>query len=149
MTEVKIGLKRLDHGVDLPLPSYATPSSAGADLFAAIDSMVNISPRARALIPTGVAIQLPSGYEAQVRSRSGLASKHGVTVLNSPGTIDADFRGEIRVLLINHGTQPFSIERGMRIAQLIIAQVSIAKWHEISKLDDTSRGTGGFGSTGM
>ena len=148
MTDVTIAVKRLGHGADLPLPSYATAVSAGADLFAAINMGINIAPGARTVVPTGIAIQLPVGYEAQIRPRSGIAADHGVTVLNSPGTIDSDFRGEIGVIMVNHGTEPFAIERGMRIAQIIIAPVSIAVWKEVSELNNTSRGTGGFGSTG-
>ena len=148
MTKVTVAVKRLDHGADLPLPSYATTFSAGADLCAALKSTIEIAPGARSLVPTGLAIQLPVGYEAQIRPRSGLALDHGISVLNSPGTIDADFRGEIGVIMINHGDEPFFIEHGMRIAQLIIAPISTIIWHETSELDDTSRGTGGFGSTG-
>ena len=149
MTEVTIAVRRLNHGADLPLPSYATAFSAGADLFAALGATIQLLPGARSVVPTGLAIQLPSGFEAQVRSRSGLAASHGITVLNSPGTIDADFRGEIGVIMVNHGTEAFSIEHGMRIAQLIIAPVLTAVWEEVSELEDTSRGTKGFGSTGM
>ena len=148
MAEVTVAVKRLDNGAGLPLPCYATTDSAGADLYAAIEGKVKIKPRARALIPTGLAIQLPTGYEAQIRPRSGLAVNNGITLLNSPGTIDADFRGEIGVIIINLGDEPFSIERGMRIAQMIIAPVTAAIWQEVSELDDSSRGKGGFGSTG-
>ncbi len=148
MTKVTAYLKRLSHGADLPLPSYATAFSAGADLIAALETPIDLAPGARSIIPTGVAIQLPPGYEAQIRPRSGLASNQGVTVLNSPGTIDADFRGEISVIIINHGADTFTIERGMRIAQIIVAPVSLVVWQEVSELDNTSRGAGGFGSTG-
>ena len=139
----------LSHGEGLPLPSYATQGSAGMDLLAALQTAVILAPGARALIPTGIAIALPAGYEAQVRPRSGLALKHGVTTLNSPGTIDADYRGEIGVILINHGTEPVTIERGMRIAQMVIAPFTQATWQVAASLATTDRGTGGFGSTGF
>ncbi|MBT3556258.1 MAG: dUTP diphosphatase [Rhodospirillales bacterium] len=145
---VQVPLARLPHGMDLPLPGYATDQSAGADLLAAVTEQVTLDPGKRAIVPTGISIALPSGYEAQVRPRSGLAAKHGVTVLNSPGTIDADYRGEVGVILINHGDEPFTIDRGMRIAQLIIAPVSVAQWQETDDLDESARGGGGFGSTG-
>ena len=145
---VQVPLARLPHGVDLPLPGYATDQSAGADLLAAVTEQLTLDPGKRTIVPTGISIALTSGYEAQVRPRSGLAAKHGVTVLNSPGTIDADYLGEVGVILINHGDEPFTIERGMRIAQLIIAPVSIAQWQETDDLDDSARGDGGFGSTG-
>lgn len=145
---VQIPLVRLPHGMNLALPGYATDKSAGADLLAAVGSAVTLSPGGRSIVPTGISIALPDGYEAQVRPRSGLAAKHGVTVLNSPGTIDADYRGEIGVILINHGTEIFTIERGMRIAQLVIAPVSVAAWLETDNLDESARGDGGFGSTG-
>ena len=148
MTKVTVHLKRLAHGADLPLPSYATAFSAGADLIAALETPIHLAPGARSIVPTGVAIQLPPGYEAQIRPRSGLALNQGVTVLNTPGTIDADFRGEISVIIINHGADTFTIERGMRIAQIIVAPVSLVVWQEVSELDNTSRGAGGFGSTG-
>ena len=145
---VHIPLARLPHGMDLPLPGYATDQSAGADLLAAVTEQITLDPGKRAIVPTGISIALPSGYEAQVRPRSGLAAKHGVTVLNSPGTIDADYRGEVGVILINHGDEPFTIDRGMRIAQLIIAPVSVAQWQETDDLGGSARGDGGFGSTG-
>jgi len=148
MTDVIVAIQRLDHGADLPLPEYATAESAGVDLLAAVDGALTLEPGARAMVPAGIAIQLPPGFEAQVRPRSGLAAKHGVTVLNSPGTIDSDYRGEIAVILINHGEDPFVIERGMRIAQMIIAPISSANWRELDNLDETERGAGGFGSTG-
>lgn len=131
-----------------PLPEYATIQSAGMDLKAAIDEPVVLSPLQRALIPTGLYIALPEGTEAQVRPRSGLAAKHGVTVLNSPGTIDADYRGEIRVILVNLSDQPFTVSPGERIAQLVIARYERAEWDEVDVLDETVRGEGGFGSTG-
>jgi dUTP pyrophosphatase len=145
-TEVQ--LIRLAHGKDLALPSYQSAQAAGLDLMAAVAASVAIQPGERALIRTGIAIALPQGYEAQIRPRSGLAAKHGVTVLNSPGTIDADYRGEIQVLLVNLGREPVMIERGMRIAQLVIAPVSRAQLREVPALPDTLRGAGGFGSTG-
>ena len=148
MADVPVPLKRLPHGADFPLPEYATALSAGVDLIAAVAATVALEPGARTIIPTGIAIQLPAGFEAQVRPRSGLAAKHGVTVLNSPGTIDADYRGEVGVVLINHGAETFPVERGMRIAQMIVAPVAVAVWQEVGDLDDTQRGGSGFGSTG-
>lgn len=143
---IKVELKRLPHGQDLPLPAYETAGAAGMDLRAAEDMM--LSPGARALVPTGLSIALPEGYEAQVRPRSGLAVKHGVTVLNAPGTIDCDYRGEVKVPLINHGQQEFVIVRGDRIAQMVIAPVTRIAWSEVDVLDQTVRGAGGFGSSG-
>ncbi|HEX9568133.1 MAG TPA: dUTP diphosphatase [Rhodospirillales bacterium] len=148
MEEVPVTIQRLPHGAGLPLPAPATAASAGADLLAAVGEPVTLMPGQRVLVPTGIAIALPQGYEAQVRPRSGLAAEHGVTLLNSPGTIDADYRGEIGVLLINHGAAPFKISRGMRVAQLVIAPVSRARWREADTLEETTRGAGGFGSTG-
>jgi dUTP pyrophosphatase len=141
---------RLAHGADLPLPSYESPGAAGMDLRAAVeaDAPVVLAPGARAAIPTGLAIALPEGYEGQVRPRSGLALRDGVTTLNTPGTIDADYRGEVKVILINHGAEAVSIRRGDRIAQLIVAPVAQAVWSEVTTLDETGRGAGGFGSTG-
>lgn len=149
MTDIQVKVVQLAHGADLDLPQYATPQSAGMDLLAAVDAAVTLAPMARAIIPTGLAIALPDGYEAQVRPRSGLAAKHGLTVANAPGTIDADYRGEVGVILINLGTEPFVIERGMRIAQMIVAPVVQAQWVVVGDLDDTARGQGGFGSTGV
>ena len=149
LPEVKVAVQRLPHGADLPLPAYATAQSAGLDLMAAIDAEIVLSPGARQLIPTGLAIALPAGFEAQVRPRSGLALKHGVTVLNSPGTIDADYRGEVKVLLINHGAEPFTLKRGDRIAQMVVAPVTRIAWTVASQLDETARGAGGYGSTGI
>jgi dUTP pyrophosphatase len=143
-----VAIRRLPHGADLPLPAYATDGSAGLDLAAAIAAPLPLEPGKRRLVPTGFAIALPTGYEAQVRPRSGLALRHGVTVLNSPGTIDADYRGEIQVLLINLGTDAFVIEPGTRIAQMVIASVAQARWHEVAELPASERGDGGFGSTG-
>ena len=149
MREVRVPVKRLAHAEDLPLPAYATPDSAGVDLVAAVASPVALAPGARALIPTGLAIALPAGTEAQVRPRSGLALKHGITLLNTPGTIDADYRGEVRVILANLGQEPFEVTRGMRIAQMIVAPVTRVAWDEVPELDDSERGEGGFGSTGV
>lgn len=143
---IKVDIKRLPHGEGLPLPAYETAGAAGMDLRAAGD--MTLSPGARALVPTGLSIALPEGYEAQVRPRSGLAVKHGVTVLNAPGTIDSDYRGEVKVPLINHGQQDFVIGRGDRIAQMVIAPVTRIAWSEVEVLDDTARGAGGFGSSG-
>jgi len=148
MSDIEITLQRLPHGDNLELPSAATDFSAGFDLPAAVTEDLVLEPGGRALIPTGIAIQLPAGFEAQVRPRSGLALKHGVTVLNAPGTIDADYRGEIGVILINLGQEAFSITRGMRIAQIVIAHVQNAAWRETETLDETMRGADGFGSTG-
>ena len=147
MTVVKI--RRLPNGAGLPLPSARTPASAGLDLAAAVDDAVLIPPGGRALIPTGFAIALPAGHEGQVRPRSGLAVDFGVTILNAPGTIDADYRGEIRVPLINLGAEPFTVTRGMRIAQLVVAAVAGVDLEEVEQLDETGRGAGGFGSTGI
>lgn len=144
MTEVAI--LRLAHGEGLALPAYETEHAAGMDLRAAEDAI--LAPGARALVATGFAIALPEGFEAQVRPRSGLAAKHGVTLLNSPGTIDADYRGEIKVILINHGSEPFAVKRGERIAQMIIAPVTRVVLKEAAELAGTARGSGGFGSTG-
>lgn len=145
---IEVELKRLDHAADLPLPSYETANAAGMDLMACIPVDMELAPGKRALIPTGFAMALPEGFEAQVRPRSGLAFKHGITVLNTPGTIDADYRGEIGVILMNLGETSFVISRGMRIAQLVIAPVSRAVWRETETLSETLRGDGGFGSTG-
>jgi dUTP pyrophosphatase len=146
---VSVAVRRLPHGQGLDLPSYETPHAAGMDLKAALadGETITLNPGARA--PTGLSIALPEGYEAQVRPRSGLAAKNGVTVLNSPGTVDADYRGEVKVILINHGSEPFEITRGMRIAQMVIASVTQARWREVEELPPTTRGSGGFGSTGV
>ncbi|MDP3079973.1 MAG: dUTP diphosphatase [Brevundimonas sp.] len=148
MTIVRV--ERLPHAGDLPLPAYETGGSAGMDLRAAVaeDAPVTLAPGARALVPTGLKIALEPGHEAQVRPRSGLALKHGLTCLNSPGTIDSDYRGEIGVILINHGQEPFVIRRGERIAQMVIARHEQATMVEVAALDETARGAGGFGSTG-
>ena len=148
MSEIPVSIRQLPNGEGLPLPAYATAQSSGLDLAAALDEDIVIGPGEHAVVPTGVAIALPDGFEAQVRPRSGLAAKHAVTVLNSPGTIDTDYRGEIRVVLANHGAAPFTVSRGMRIAQLVIAPVSRIVWNEVDALADSPRGEGGFGSTG-
>ena len=147
---VKIEIRQLPHGEGLPLPAYQSAYAAGLDLLAAVpeDTPMILSPGQRALVPTGLSIALPPGYEAQIRPRSGLAAKHGVTVLNAPGTIDADYRGEIAVLLVNHGDAPFPVRRGERIAQMVIAQVSRAELVAAVSLSATDRGASGFGSTG-
>jgi dUTP pyrophosphatase len=147
---VEVRIVRLAHGADLPLPQYQSAHAAGLDLLAAVpaESAVVIPPGGRALIPTGIAIALPQGYEGQVRPRSGLAARHGITVLNAPGTVDADYRGEIQVVLANLGSEPFAVSRGTRIAQLIIAPVQQVTLVETVTLDSTARGQGGFGSTG-
>lgn len=143
-----ISVTRLPHAKDLALPIYATEHSAGMDLLAAVVEPKTLNPRERTLIPTGIAIALPDGYEAQIRPRSGLALKHGITLVNTPGTIDADYRGEIGVIVINHSAEPFMIERGMRIAQMVIAPYTRAAFAEVEELPESVRGTGGFGSTG-
>jgi dUTP pyrophosphatase len=150
MREVDVRLIRLPHGADLPLPSYQSEAAAGLDLVAAVapEAPVVIAPGRWAAIPTGLVLELPSGTEGQVRPRSGLAAQHGITVLNAPGTIDADYRGEVKVLLVNLGPEAFAVTRGMRIAQLVIASVGRAQLVEAVDLAATSRGTGGFGSTG-
>ena len=145
---IPVEVQVLAHGADLPLPAYATPGAAGMDLLAAVAAPVTLAPGERALIPTGLAIALPPGYELQIRPRSGLALRHGVVLPNSPGTIDEDYRGELQVILLNAGTAPFTVERGMRIAQAVLAPVVRARWQPVAALDDTARGTGGFGSTG-
>ena len=146
---IKLEFKRLDHGQDLPLPAYQSDLAAGLDLLAAVENTLWLEPGSRALVPTGLAMALPAGFEAQVRPRSGLAAKHGVTVLNTPGTIDADYRGEVKVILINLGDTAFEIARGDRIAQMVIAPVLQAEIEEVDILSETSRGAGGFGSTGQ
>ncbi len=148
--QLGINLQILPHAKDLPVPAYATEQSAGMDLAAAIapGEKLKIAPGARTLVPTGLAIALPPGYEAQIRPRSGLAAKNGVTVLNTPGTIDADYRGEIKVILINLGQETFVVERSMRIAQMVIARHEHARFEIVDNLDETTRGAGGFGSTG-
>ncbi|MBB3861951.1 dUTP pyrophosphatase [Novosphingobium hassiacum] len=144
--EVPILVKRLPHGEDLPLPAYATEGAAGMDVVAAEDVM--LAPGMRHAVATGLSVAIPHGYEIQVRPRSGLAFKYGVTVPNTPGTIDSDYRGELKVLLINHGPETFAIRRGDRVAQLVVAPVTRGTWLEVGELDETARGEGGFGSTG-
>ncbi len=148
MEQVDIGVKVLEHGKANPLPKYATGDSAGMDLYAAMETPITLGSGERALVPTGIAMALPSGFEAQVRPRSGLALKHGVTVLNTPGTIDADYRGEVKVILVNLSKEAFTIEPGMRVAQMVIAPVTQGRFIEVANLDATERGEGGFGSTG-
>ena len=147
---IQVNIRQLPHAEGLPLPAYQTVHAAGLDLLAAVpeSAPLTLAPGKHALVPTGLAIALPDGFEAQVRPRSGLAAKHGVTVLNSPGTIDADYRGEIQVILINHGAEPFTVRRGERIAQMVIAAVVQATLVPTASLNETDRGSGGFGSTG-
>ena len=144
---VAVAIRRLPHGADLPLPEYATDGAAGADLRAAVGKPRTLAPGERAAIPTGVAIALPAGFEAQIRPRSGLARKHGIGIVNAPGTVDSDYRGEIEVLLINLGDAAFTVEPGVRIAQMVVAPVVRADWRETGTLGSTGRGAGGFGST--
>ena len=146
--QIAVDVTRLSHGAGLELPAYESVLAAGMDLLAAVTGEVVIAPGERALVPTGLAIALPPGFEAQVRPRSGLALKQGITVVNTPGTIDADYRGEVGVILINHGDAPFTVDRGMRIAQMVVAPVTQAVWNEVDTLAESDRGTGGFGSTG-
>lgn len=148
MTEVEVLLQRLPHGRDLPLPSYATAGSAGMDLYAALERPMRLAPGERALVPTGLALALPAGFEAQVRARSGLALRRGLAVLNAPGTIDSDYRGEVGVILANLGNESVELTRGERIAQLVVAPVSRARLVELESLPGTARAAGGFGSTG-
>jgi dUTP pyrophosphatase len=147
---VEVRVMRLPHGADLPLPQYQSALAAGLDLLAAVpaDAPIELAPGARALVPTGVAIALPPGYEGQVRPRSGLAARHGITLLNAPGTVDADYRGELQVILVNLGTEPFLVSRGMRVAQMVVAPVQHVTLVESDALDSTVRAHGGFGSTG-
>lgn len=146
---IPVRVQRLPHGADLPLPDYATEAAAGLDLLAAVAAPLAIPPGGRALIPTGLAIALPEGFELQIRPRSGLALRHGITLPNSPGTIDADYRGELGVILLNTGAEAFTVTRGMRIAQAVLAPVTRLAWVPVAALDDTARGDGGFGSTGL
>jgi dUTP diphosphatase len=148
MSAVEVAIRRLPHGADLPLPAYETAGSAGLDLLAAVDADLILQPGERMLVPSGIAIALPAGYEAQIRPRSGLAARHGITLLNAPGTIDADYRGEIKVILANLGAEPFTVTRGMRIAQMVVAPVARVVWSAAETLEETARGAGGFGSTG-
>ncbi len=146
---VRVRLVRLPHAAGLALPHYATAGAAGADLRAAVDEPVVLDPGARLAVPTGLVLEIPTGYEAQIRPRSGLALRHGITVANAPGTVDSDYRGEVRVLLVNLGQEPFTIARGDRIAQLVIAPVTRAEFEEVTSLSGSARGDGGFGSTGV
>lgn len=146
---LRVSVVRLSHGDGLPLPDFATEQAAGMDLYAAVEGPITLDAGRRVLIPTGLAIALPPGFEAQIRPRSGLAARHGITVINAPGTIDADYRGEVCVALVNLGDDPFTIERGTRIAQIVFAPVLRASWEEVHTLPETRRGTGGFGSTGL
>jgi dUTP pyrophosphatase len=148
VSRVELRVLRLPHAADLPLPAYQSEHAAGLDLMAAVAQPVEIAPGGRAMIPTGIAIALPAGVEGQIRPRSGLALRHGITVLNSPGTVDADYRGEIHVILVNFGTESFTVQRGARIAQLVLAATLQARICEVASLDETTRGFGGFGSTG-
>ena len=151
MSQVTAQLMQLPHGQDLPLPSYGTSEAAGMDLRAAVpeDAPLTLKPGARELVPTGFAMAIPPGFEAQIRPRSGLALKHGLSLVNAPGTIDSDYRGEIKIILINQGDEDFEISRGMRIAQMVIAPVLQVALEPVTSLDDTARGAGGFGSTGV
>jgi dUTP pyrophosphatase len=151
MSQITAQLMQLPHGQDLPLPSYETSEAAGMDLRAAVpeDAPLTLKPGARELVPTGFAMAIPTGFEAQIRPRSGLALKHGLSLVNAPGTIDSDYRGEIKIILINQGDEDFEISRGMRIAQMVIAPVLQVAIEPVTSLDDTARGAGGFGSTGL
>ncbi|MGQ9496903.1 MAG: dUTP diphosphatase [Desulfotomaculales bacterium] len=147
--EVVIPIRQLPEASDLPLPAYLTPGAAGLDLYAAVTEDVSLAPGERRLVPTGIQVAIPPGYEAQIRPRSGLALKHGITLLNTPGTIDSDYRGEIQVIVINLGRQEFRIRRGDRIAQMVIHQVARVRWQPVIALPTTARGDGGFGHTGV
>ncbi len=144
-----VSLRRLPHAADLPAPTYATAGAAGADVVAAVDDALRIEPGERAAVPTGFCVAVPAGFELQVRPRSGLALRNGVTVANAPGTIDSDYRGEVRVILVNLGAEPYTVRRGDRIAQLVLAPAVQASWDEVDALPETGRGSGGFGSTGV
>lgn len=146
---MNIDIVRLDHAADLPLPSYATTGAAGMDVHAAVDAPLTLLPGAVAMVPTGLQVAVPYGFELQVRSRSGLAAKHGVFALNSPGTVDSDYRGEVKVILANFSNVPYVVERGTRIAQLVVARHEHVQWNVVSTLEATTRGEGGFGSTGV
>ncbi|MDK2784273.1 MAG: dUTP pyrophosphatase [Bacillota bacterium] len=148
MERLKVPIRRLPHGEGLPLPEYMSPGAAGLDLYAALTEEITLPPGGRALIPTGISVAVPPGWEAQVRPRSGLAWRYGLTLLNSPGTVDSDYRGEIKVLLVNLGTEPYTVRRGDRIAQLVLNSVGRVEWEEVEELPASRRGTGGFGHTG-
>jgi len=147
--ELPVLVERMPHAADLPLPAYATEGAAGMDVLAAVEAPVSIEPGGRTLIPTGLRIALPPGYELQIRPRSGLALRHGILLPNSPGTIDEDYRGELQIIVLNAGDAAFTVERGMRIAQAVLAPVVRAVWRETERLEETARGAGGFGSTGL
>ncbi|MBU3740822.1 MAG: dUTP diphosphatase [Candidatus Kapabacteria bacterium] len=147
--DLSIDIVRMPHAADLPLPEYATAGAAGMDAHAAVDANVTMAPGSIVLVPTGLQVAIPAGFELQVRSRSGLAAKHGVFALNAPGTIDSDYRGEVKIILANMGSEPFVIERGMRIAQFVVARHEHVIWNVVAALDTTARGEGGFGSTGV
>ena len=149
MTAVPVLVQRLPHAEGLPLPGYATPGAAGMDLLAAVSEPLILAPGARALVPTGLCVALPPGHELQVRPRSGLALRHGIVLPNGPGTVDEDYRGELQVIVMNAGAEPFTVTRGMRIAQAVLAPVVRAVWHPVVALETTERGAGGFGSTGL
>ncbi len=148
-SSLRVRVRRLDHAADLPLPAPASVGSSGSDLRAAIPDTITLEPGERALVPAGIQLEIPQGFEAQVRPRSGLALRHGVTLLNSPGTIDSDYRGEVGVILINFGQEPFTLRRGERMAQLVIQRVERAEWQEVEELAESDRGAGGFGSSGV
>jgi dUTP pyrophosphatase len=148
MEQVEVLIQRLNGNEDLPLPAYMTPHAAGMDLYAAVDGKTTLPPGGRALVPTGIAIALPEGFEAEIRPRSGLAIKHGITLLNAPGTIDADYRGEIKIIMANVGVEPFELNRGDRIAQMVLHRVLQVRWNEAAQLSPSQRNDGGFGHTG-
>jgi dUTP pyrophosphatase len=148
MEHIKVAIKRIRPGAENPFPCYMTSHSAGMDLYADLEEEYILHPGSRILVPTGIAIALPDGYEAQIRPRSGLALKYGISLVNSPGTIDSDYRGEIGVIMINHGTEPFTIKPGERVAQMIVASFTRVEWQESEELENTVRGNGGFGHTG-
>lgn len=146
---VRVRVQRLPHASDLPLPGYASPGAAGLDVRAAVRETVEIAPGGIARIPTGLVVEIPAGFELQIRPRSGIAARHGVTLANAPATIDSDYRGEILVALINHGLAPFGVARGDRIAQLVLSRVPVVEWDEVDEISETARGPGGFGHTGV
>jgi dUTP pyrophosphatase len=148
MEHIKVAIRRIRPGAEKPFPCYMTSHSAGMDLYADLEVEYILHPGDRILVPTGIAIALPDGYEAQIRPRSGLALKHGISLVNSPGTIDSDYRGEIAVIMINHGTEPFTVKPGERVAQMIVARFTRVEWQEVGELEITVRGAGGFGHTG-
>jgi dUTP pyrophosphatase len=147
--EVRVRVRRLPHAAGLPLPAYESDGAAGLDLRAALDAPLELAPGAIAMVPSGLAIEVPAGFEMQLRPRSGLAARHGITLANSPATIDSDYRGEVRVALVNHGREAFVVERGMRVAQMVLARVPRVAWDEVEDLSASARGAGGFGHTGV